>query len=552
MYKRGLGRRTKNQTLREKVRRLSEINSDMQNIITEQERRLARYENPPDDNTKIPSHTPTYASNAPETPAPSDSTVPYGIKPDNIPKSAPTDYQSRTYDMSQIGKNAKSDRYSITSLMTKNRTYGSNKDAQTVLLVNLDGIIQDPKSLHAMTLMKPEQFDYLCAKFDDRVSQRNLDRLFWDDDLRASDPGTRSKLYIRHALLMSLLHKKEAIPEALLGVLFGIYQGTVSRYLKTVNSVLAEILPTARNLTSIIREIYKKRNNDAKPKPAEGKDKQGDDVVGQDAKPNHDTTAERAGPRSRTGTPAPVAATNNAPAPTVIGAPAGGEGLPGILAGPLLDNRTDGQLSTRVATITDGTHTPVERSKNSAWNKATYSGKKKTHTYNTNITIAPEGTTIHISKTVPGSVGDLTLYRESPPDLGAISDAAADPNTPKDERPINIYDRGYQGIQKDNPGAETWIGIKRNSGSDPETKGLTQQDRDHNTEVTRVRIIVEHVIGDIKEYALMRKRYMGTPEQYNDDLNIITGLVNLRRMWDSIKSKEDPDMISRLGSWRKR
>ena len=53
-----------------------------------------------------------------------------------------------------------------------------------------------------------------------------------------------------------------------------------------------------------------------------------------------------------------------------------------------MDNRTDGQLSTRVATITDGTHTPVERSKNSAWNKATYSGKKKTHTYNTNITIA--------------------------------------------------------------------------------------------------------------------------------------------------------------------
>ena len=544
MYKRGLGRRTKNQTLREKVRRLSEINSEL-------ERRLARYENPPDDNTKIPSHTPTYAS-TPETPAPSDSTVPYGIKPGNIPKSAPTDYQSRTYDMSQIGKNAKSDRYSITSLMTKNRTYGSNKDAQTVLLVNLDGIIQDPKSLHAMTLMKPEQFDYLCAKFDDRVSQRNLDRLFWDDDLRASDPGTRSKLYIRHALLMSLLHKKEAIPEALLGVLFGIYQGTVSRYLKTVNSVLAEILPTARNLTSIIREIYKKRNNDAKPKPAEGKDKQGDDIVGQDAKPNHDTTAERAGPRSRTGTPAPVAATNNAPAPTVIGAPTGGEGLPGILAGPLLDNHTDGQLSTRVATITDGTHTPVERSKNSAWNKATYSGKKKTHTYNTNITTTPKGTTIHISKTVPGSVGDLTLYRESPPDLGAISDAAADPNTPKDERPINIYDRGYQGIQKDNPGAETCIMIKRNSGSDPETKGLTQQDRDHNTEVTRVRIIVEHVIGDIKEYALMRKRYMGTPEQYNDDLNIITGLVNLRRMWDSIKSKEDPDMMSRLGSWRKR
>ena len=238
MYKRGLGRRTKNQTLREKlaksmddIKRLPEINSNMQNIITELESRLARYENPPNNDTKIPSHTSTSTNNTPETPTPSDNTIPYGIKPGNIPKSAPTDYQSRTYDMSQIGKNAKSDRYSITSLMTKNRTYGANKDTQTVSLVNLDGIIQDPKSLHAMTLMGPEQFDYLCAKFDDQVSQRNLDRLFWDDDLRASDPGTRSKLYIRHTLLMSLLHKKEAIPEALLGVLFVICQGTVSRYL---------------------------------------------------------------------------------------------------------------------------------------------------------------------------------------------------------------------------------------------------------------------------------------------------------------------------------
>ena len=305
-----------------------------------------------------------------------------------------------------------------------------------------------------MTLMKPEQFDYLCAKFDDLVSQRNLDRLFWDDDLRVSDPGTRSKLYIRHALLMSLLHKKEAIPEELLGVLFGIYQGTVSRYLKTVNSVLAEILPTARNLTSIIREIYKKRSNtDAKPKPADGKDKQGDDIVGQDA------TAERAGPRSRTGTPAPVAATNNAPAPTVIGYPTGGEGLPGILAGSTLDNRTGGQLSTRVATITDGTHTPVERSKNSAWNKATYSGKKKTHTYNTNITTIPEftlGTIIwgcrkaHLQRQhYNHSRGHHNTHQQNrtwqhrrshtiqgePTGSGyTISDAAADPNTPKDER----------------------------------------------------------------------------------------------------------------------
>ena len=176
-----------------------------------------------------------------------------------------------------------------------------------------------------------------------------------------------------------------------------------------------------------------------------------------------------------------------------------------------------------MATITDGTHTPTERYSDPDWNKATYSGKKKTHTLNTNITISPDGTVINISKTVPGSTNDLTLLRESPPDFGALSKAAADPETPEEKRPVNIYDRGYQGIQKDNPGAETWLGIKRNAGSDPDTGGLTQRDLDHNAEVTRARIAVEHAIGRIKQYRITTRPYHGTPDQFNDELNVVTG-----------------------------
>ena len=96
------------------------------------------------------------------------------------------------------------------------------------------------------------------------------------------------------------------------------------------------------------------------------------------------------------------------------------------------------------------------------------------------------------------------------------------------------------------------MGMKRNAGSDPETGRLTQKKRYHNTEVTRARIGVEHIIGEIKQYALMRKRYHGTPEQFNDELNVVTGLVNYKRMWDNIKSKEDPSMIAMLGVWRAR
>ena len=407
---------------------------------------------------------------------PPDGNIPAGIREEDhsgdrsaveLEPSA-LDWRNRTpdraFDMSRVGEDAMSDRRLITALMTKNRTYGPERDTNMLVLANLDGIIQDPKRLRATTMMSPEQFDYLCVRFAERVAERGIYRLFWDDDLRASDPGTRSRLYIRHALLMSLLHKKEAITEAALGAIFGIDQGTASRYLKVVNGVLAEILPTARNLTEIIRGIYERRSG-AEGGAEDETAKSGTEPPFRAGSPTPVPAAaagpapERPGPLSTSGPPAPVAATDEPPAPTVIGAPADSNGIPGILAGPVLEEAR-GLLSTRVATITDGTHTQVERSQDPDWNKVTYSGKKKAHTYNTNITTTPDRIVIHISDTVPGSTNDLTLLRESPPDFGSLSDAAADPDTPEDERPIHIYDRGYQGIQKDTPGAEIWMGLK--------------------------------------------------------------------------------------------
>ena len=92
------------------------------------------------------------------------------------------------------------------------------------VLANLNGIIQDPKKLRVTTMLGPERLDYICVRFAERVAERGLCRRFWDDDLWVSDPGTRSRLYIRHALLMSL-HKKEASTEAVLEVFFGMERG---------------------------------------------------------------------------------------------------------------------------------------------------------------------------------------------------------------------------------------------------------------------------------------------------------------------------------------
>ena len=241
-----------------------------------------------------------------------------------------------TVDMSWIGGRAISDRNTSTTLRTKNRTYGPTREMHMLVLATLDEIIRDPKKLHTATALVPEQFDYLCIKFAERLAELGLNRLFWDDDNRASDPGTRSKLYIRHALLLSLIHKRGATNEGLIGLFFGIDQSTVSRYLKVINEVLAEILPTPRNMTEIIRDNYA-RDGTTKGEPAKPK-----------AEPplqDNSTTAatrtapERPGPLSTSGPPIPIAASDKPPAATIIGAPVDGKGIPGILAGPTLGNR---------------------------------------------------------------------------------------------------------------------------------------------------------------------------------------------------------------------
>ena len=48
----------------------------------------------------------------------------------------------------------------------------------------------------------------------------------------------------------------------------------------------------------------------------------------------------------------------------------------------------------------------------------------------------------------------------------------------------------------------------------------------------------------------MTRPYHGTPDQFNDELNVVTGLVNLKHRWDWIKSKEDPALMAKLASWR--
>ena len=142
---------------------------------------------------------------------------------------------------------------------------------------------------------------------------------------------------------------------------------------------------------------------------------------------------------------------------------------------------------------------------------------------------------------------DFQLLKNSMPAFGHLTDIMTRPDIPQDSKPTIVVDKGYIGIKSLLPGTRIMIPVKRKMGSDDGE--LSQQDRDHNRAVAQVRYIVEHCMGWIKLYEMMRRTYRGTPTQFEKDLNIVTGLVNLKRLQKYIR-KEHADLIRKVTEWR--
>ena len=71
-----------------------------------------------------------------------------------------------------------------------------------------------------------------------------------------------------------------------------------------------------------------------------------------------------------------------------------------------------------------------------------------------------------------------------------------------------------------------------------------------NKEINGTRIAVEHAVGMIKRYRITTMPFWGTrAEELNDEINIISGLVNLNLDWDRIK-KENGSLVRDLASKR--
>ena len=176
-----------------------------------------------------------------------------------------------------------------------------------------------------------------------------------------------------------------------------------------------------------------------------------------------------------------------------------------ILAGELSLTKTKHLSQEEVETlIIDATEQPIERPSRNQ--KRYYSGKKKRHTIKTEIRITRKCRIVHVSRSRRGAMHDFALHKE-------------EPLIPPDSRAF--VDSGYQGLDKIHQATELPYKATK-------TKPLDKEEKEYNHALSRYRVIVENIIGDIKTFKILSDRYRNKRKRYGIKFHIISGIVNLK------------------------
>lgn len=175
------------------------------------------------------------------------------------------------------------------------------------------------------------------------------------------------------------------------------------------------------------------------------------------------------------------------------------------------------QVSVAEELIFDGTENLTERPQDHDKQKDKYSGKKKTHT-DLALVLSDKQTKIYyVSKYYDGKNVDMgVLKREFPPEQSWFKNFKV------------LFDLGFIGVEKLYEFKELIIGEKkpRKSKKNPNPE-LTGEQKLKNRSVSRERIFVEHAIGKMKRYRILKNRCrIKCPVIKNRILGIAAGLWN--------------------------
>ena len=168
--------------------------------------------------------------------------------------------------------------------------------------------------------------------------------------------------------------------------------------------------------------------------------------------------------------------------------------------------------------IIDATERLHRRPQNSEKQSSMYSGKKKKHTIKNTVISSVDKIILFLGKTFTGHTHDYKMLKEEfPPELPWFKDVNG------------LADLGYQGIQNDYEDCGIMIPNKkpRKSKKNPNPE-LTEEQKNENRNLSRIRIFVENVIGGIKRYNILIHAFRNMKENFEDDvIALCAGLWNM-------------------------
>lgn len=166
--------------------------------------------------------------------------------------------------------------------------------------------------------------------------------------------------------------------------------------------------------------------------------------------------------------------------------------------------------------IIDGVEQPKRKPKDKQKRKDDYSGKKKRHTRKQLITSTPSGIIVDQSPSVGGRQHDFQVLKEDHAQRGIFNEFA--------EVRASLYgDSGFQGMAEMGLPLEVRL-IERARRNHP----LQREQKKLNSLRAATRVKVEHTISRRKKYRIAGEQYRNRDEDYDQAMNIVGGLVNLR------------------------
>ena len=161
--------------------------------------------------------------------------------------------------------------------------------------------------------------------------------------------------------------------------------------------------------------------------------------------------------------------------------------------------------------LVDATEQAIRRSSDNETQRQHYSGKKKRHTRKTQLIVNEHGQIRHLSRSTPGSLHDLKHFR--------LSGAAA-----QIPRQTTVGgDAGYDGLGNDLPEHSVITSFKARR-----NHPLTEEQKLLNQEFSRLRIIVENTICQLKHFKVLAHQFRHAVELYDDAFRAVVAIVNPR------------------------